>query len=211
MFITLEGIEGAGKTTLLHRLASALQEQGNEVLLTREPGDSGPGRVLRDLLLNPKTTLCPKAELFLFLADRAQHVTDIIFPALQRGITVLCDRYLDSTIVYQGYGRGLDIDMLSSLNALAIHGVWPDQTFVLDMDPTTALERAKKRNQELDTEKKEGRFEAETLLFHQKIRQGFLEWTACNPDRMHLLNAADTPEGLLRQALDHLAAYRKNV
>lgn len=211
MFITLEGIEGSGKTTLLHRLASALREQGNEVLLTREPGDSGPGRVLRDLLLNPETTLCPKAELFLFLADRAQHVTDIIFPALQRGITVLCDRYLDSTIVYQGYGRGLDIDMLSSLNALAIQGVWPDQTFVLDMDPTTALERAKKRNQELDPEEKESRFEAETLLFHQKIRQGFLEWTARNPNRMHLLNAADTPEGLLRQALDHLAAYRKNV
>lgn len=211
MFITLEGIEGAGKTTLLHRLAAVLQAQENEVLLTREPGDSGPGWVLRNLLLNPETRLCPEAELFLFLADRAQHVTETIVPALQRGAIVLCDRYLDSTIVYQGYGRGLDIDMLANLNSLAIQDVWPDLTFVLDMDPAIALERARKRNQEQATAQKEGRFEAEALLFHQKIRQGFQEWTARHPGRIKLLDASDTPEGLLRQAIDHLATYRKGA
>ena len=110
----------------------------HEVLVTREPGGCALGRELRQMLLNPETEICPEAELFLFLADRAQHVAEVIRPALKRGEVVLCDRYADSTVVYQGYGRGLDIEKLRSLNDVAIGGLWPDRTFVLDMDPADA-------------------------------------------------------------------------
>ena len=135
MFITLEGIEGSGKTTLIENLADVFRTLNHEVLVTREPGGCALGRELRQMLLNPETEICPEAELFLFLADRAQHVAEVIRPALKRGEVVLCDRYADSTVVYQGYGRGLDIEKLRSLNDVAIGGLWPDRTFVLDMDP----------------------------------------------------------------------------
>ena len=110
MFITLEGIEGSGKTTLIENLADVFRTLNHEVLVTREPGGCALGRELRQMLLNPETEICPEAELFLFLADRAQHVAEVIRPALKRGEVVLCDRYADSTVVYQGYGRGLDIE-----------------------------------------------------------------------------------------------------
>ena len=142
MFITLEGIEGSGKTTLIENLADVFRTLNHEVLVTREPGGCALGRELRQMLLNPETEICPEAELFLFLADRAQHVAEVIRPALKRGEVVLCDRYADSTVVYQGYGRGLDIEKLRSLNDVAIGGLWPDRTFVLDMDPADALKRA---------------------------------------------------------------------
>ena len=135
MFITLEGIEGSGKTTLIENLADVFRTLNHEVLVTREPGGCALGRELRQMLLNPETEICPEAELFLFLADRAQHVAEVIRPALKRGEVVLCDRYADSTVVYQGYGRGLDIEKLRSLNDVAIGGLWPVRTFVLDMDP----------------------------------------------------------------------------
>ena len=138
MFITLEGIEGSGKTTLIENLADVFRTLNHEVLVTREPGGCALGRELRQMLLNPETEICPEAELFLFLADRAQHVAEVIRPALKRGEVVLCDRYADSTVVYQGYGRGLDIEKLRSLNDVAIGGLWPDRTFVLDMDPADA-------------------------------------------------------------------------
>ena len=160
MFITLEGIEGSGKTTLIENLADVFRTLNHEVLVTREPGGCALGRELRQMLLNPETEICPEAELFLFLADRAQHVAEVIRPALKRGEVVLCDRYADSTVVYQGYGRGLDIEKLRSLNDVAIGGLWPDRTFVLDMDPADALKRARRRNAELGLSEKEGRFEA---------------------------------------------------
>ena len=155
MFITLEGIEGSGKTTLIENLADVFRTLNHEVLVTREPGGCALGRELRQMLLNPETEICPEAELFLFLADRAQHVAEVIRPALKRGEVVLCDRYADSTVVYQGYGRGLDIEKLRSLNDVAIGGLWPDRTFVLDMDPADALKRARRRNAELGLSEKE--------------------------------------------------------
>lgn len=165
MFITLEGIEGSGKTTLIENLADVFRTLNHEVLVTREPGGCALGRELRQMLLNPETEICPEAELFLFLADRAQHVAEVIRPALKRGEVVLCDRYADSTVVYQGYGRGLDIEKLRSLNDVAIGGLWPDRTFVLDMDPADALKRARRRNAELGLSEKEGRFEARADAF----------------------------------------------
>ena len=201
MFITLEGIEGAGKTPLLNNLADVFRALNHEVLVTREPGGCALGRTLRGLLLDPRTQLSSEAELFLFLADRAQHVAEVIRPALQRGCVVLCDRYADSTIVYQGYGRGLDVEMLRSLNDVAIGGLWPDVTLVLDMDPREALTRARSRNAAQGLSEAEGRFEAENMLFHTRIREGFRLWAAYNSKRMVVLDAADSPEGLLRQAL----------
>ncbi len=155
MFITLEGIEGSGKTTLIENLADVFRTLNHEVLVTREPGGCALGRELRGLLLNPETKISSEAELFLFLADRAQHVAEVIRPALDRGVVVLCDRYADSTVVYQGYGRGLDIERLRDLNDMAVGGLWPDRTFVLDMDPAAALIRARRRNAELGVAGKE--------------------------------------------------------
>ena len=204
MFITLEGIEGVGKTTLIENLADVFRTLNHEVVVTREPGGCALGKTLRSLLLNPETSVCPEAELFLFLADRAQHVAEVIRPALERDAVVLCDRYADSTIVYQGYGRGLSIDRLRQLNEVAVGGLWPDRTFVLDMDPTQALSRACQRNRELGIADTEGRFEAESLAFHNRIREGFKLWAAHNTKRIGILDASDTPEGVLHQALESI-------
>lgn len=207
MFITLEGIEGSGKTTLLNALSSAFREQGHDVLLTREPGGCALGRTLRSLLLDPHSPLAPRAELFLFLADRAQHVAEVIRPALEKGTIVLCDRYADSTIVYQGYGRGFAIDTLYELNNIAIDGLWPDQTLVLDMEPETALRRALQRNEAQGLTDSEGRFEAESLAFHLRLREGFQLWAARNPKRITLLDASGTSEELLDLALLKMRAF----
>ena len=207
MIITLEGIEGSGKTTLIENLADVFRTLNHEVLVTREPGGCALGRELRQMLLNPETEICPEAELFLFLADRAQHVAEVIRPALKRGEVVLCDRYADSTVVYQGYGRGLDIEKLRSLNDVAIGGLWPDRTFVLDMDPADALKRARRRNAELGLSEKEGRFEAEQMPFHTRIREGFKLWAAHNTKRIVVLDAADSPEGLMHQALANIDMF----
>ena len=207
MFLTLEGIEGAGKTTLLENLAEVFRTLNHEVLVTREPGGCALGRDLRALLLNPESDICPEAELFLFLADRAQHVAEVIRPALDRGMVVLCDRYADSTIVYQGYGRGLDVERLRLLNDMAVGGLWPDRTFVLDMDPAEALRRARRRNAEQGLAGTEGRFEAEQLPFHTRIREGFKVGAAHNPKRIAILDAADSPEGLMHQALANIDMF----
>ena len=196
MFITLEGIEGSGKTTLIENLADVFRTLNHEVLVTREPGGCALGRELRQMLLNPETEICPEAELFLFLADRAQHVAEVIRPALKRGEVVLCDRYADSTVVYQGYGRGLDIEKLRSLNDVAIGGL-----------PADALKRARRRNAELGLSEKEGRFEAEQMPFHTRIREGFKLWAAHNTKRIVVLDAADSPEGLMHQALANIDMF----
>ena len=204
MFITLEGIEGVGKTTLINNLAEVFRTLNHDVLVTREPGGCPLGQKLRTLLLDPETSIAPETELFLFLADRAQHVAEVIRPALARGKVVLCDRYADSTIVYQGYGRGLDVEKLRLLNDVAAGGLWPDRTFVLDMDPAPALERARRRNEERGVSGSEGRFEAEQLSFHTRIREGFRLWAARNARRIVVLDATDSPEGLTNQALANI-------
>ncbi len=187
-FITFEGVEGAGKTTLAQRLAQWLQTQNRAVLLTREPGGSELGKQLRPVILNQM--LDAYAELFLFLADRRQHTLQHILPALEQGVWVLCDRYADSTLVYQGYGRGLEIELIRRLNALATDGLQPDLTLLIDIPIETALARAEAPN----------RFEAEALEFHQRIREGYLQEAAREPQRFVILNGAEPPETLLQQA-----------
>jgi dTMP kinase len=195
MFITFEGIDGSGKGTMLKLCLAWLGARGCPALQTREPGGSPLGGRLREMLLNAENSrITPEAELFLYLADRAQHVEEVIRPALRAGLTVLSDRYADSTIVYQGYGRGLDIEELFRLNNLAVRGLWPDFTLVLDLDVHTGLERALKRNQELGLTRKEGRFEAEEPAFHARIRSGYRSWAAGRPERIRLVDAEGSPE-----------------
>jgi dTMP kinase len=195
MFVTFEGIEGCGKSTQCRLLAAWLEELGHKVLRTREPGGSALGRTLRSILLNVENRdLTPESELFLYLADRAQHVGRIIRPHLEQGWTVLCDRYADSTVVYQGYGRGLDPDLLHSFNDVAVAGLWPDLTLLIDLPVEDGLRRAMDRNARERQCASEGRFEAESLSFHGRIRNGYLRWAALHPDRFRIIDGLGTPE-----------------
>ena len=214
MFITFEGIEGSGKGTAIERVKEWLGKKGYPVLLTREPGGSPLGRELRAFLLDARQSIAPEAELFLYLADRAQHVRQIIRPALESGKLVISDRYADSTIVYQGYGRGLDVDALHALNTMAVGGplraaaggLWPDLTILLDVAPEIGLERARARNTALGLEVLEGRFEAESLAFHERIRFGYLTWADKHSDRFHIIDGGLPPDAVFARIRDVLAA-----
>jgi len=195
MFITFEGIEGTGKSTQIKKVKEYLESMGKEVFVTLEPGGSRIGQELRKMLLHvDNKDITPITELFLYLADRAQHIGQIIKPQVEAGKVVLCDRFADSTIVYQGYGRGLDTRVLKDLNEVAVDGLWPDLTVVLDIDPEIGLKRAMLRNIEDGKAKEEGRFEAEHISFHNRIRQGYLTWAALNHNRMEVVSAANTPD-----------------
>jgi len=195
VFVTFEGIEGTGKTTQIGLLAEELTRQGKRVAITREPGGSRIGRELRRILLSLETKdLCDRAELFLYLADRAQHVAEVVRPALAGGSVVLCDRFTDSTVAYQGYGRGLSPELLHQLNDTATGGLAPDLTIVLDIDPEIGLRRALSRNLETGAQVSEGRFEAESLAFHTRVRQGYLALAAADRRRIRIV-AADAAPG----------------
>lgn len=206
MFVTFEGIEGSGKSTQIGLLAKALEERGRTVTLTREPGGSELGRTLRAILLSVKTrNLADRAELFLYLADRAQHAASVIRPALDAGSVVLCDRYADSTVAYQGYGRGLDLAALDALNAMAVDGLWPKRTILLDLDVETGLARARSRNRRQDVCESEGRFEAESLAFHNRVRQGYLALAARYPERFVIIDATAPHQDVARAIWDAIA------
>ncbi len=200
MFITFEGIEGTGKTTQIQNIKKYFESRGKEVFLTMEPGGSRVGRELRKMLLHvDNKDLTPLTELFLYLADRAQHVAQVIRPELEAGKVVLCDRFADSTIVYQGYGRGLDTTMLQQLNEAAVAGLWPDLTIILDIDPEVGLKRATDRNIEEGKAMDEGRFEAEHISFHKRIREGYLTWAALNRDRIRVADASSSPNDVFER------------
>ncbi|WP_462326111.1 dTMP kinase [Desulfoplanes sp.] len=206
MFITLEGIEGCGKSTQGRMIRAYLQSKGMEVTPTLEPGGSILGTTLRQILLDPKNDdITGLTELFLYLADRSQHVSSVIRPALDRGEVVLCDRFADSTVVYQGYGRGLDPKLLHQLNEVAVDATWPDLTLLLDLDPEIGLKRALTRNLQENKHSTEGRFEAESLAFHSRVREGYLTWAALNRDRFVVIDAAGSKEDTftaIRGAID---------
>ena len=189
MFITFEGVEGAGKTTQIARLALRLRTEGrDDVLTTREPGDGLLGSELRRLALHPPTGIIvePRAELLIMLADRAQHVGQVIRPHLAGGGIVICDRYADSSVAYQGYGRGLNIAEISRLNDYATDNLKPDLTILLDLDPTLGLARQSERNI----------MEAESLAFHTRIRAGFLELATQEPERWAIVEAGGCVENV---------------
>ena len=207
MFISFEGIEASGKSTAQRLLAEHLQGLGYDPLLTREPGGCALGRSLRPILLDARTRgLSSRAELYLFLADRAQHVAEVIRPALEAGQTVLCDRYADSTLAYQGYGRGLDPEHLRRINDMATGGLMPDLTLLLDLPVHCGLERAGLRNREEGTVLSEGRFDAESLEFHERVRQGYRSLAAEEPERFAIIDAAQPPEDVVLQCLSAVEA-----
>jgi dTMP kinase len=186
-FITFEGMDGCGKTTQLRLLGHALREQGVEVVETVEPGGTEIGRKIRRILLDPANAeIHPRAELLLYFASRAQNVEQVIRPALAHGRTVLCDRFTDSTLVYQGCGRGLDPQIVVELDRIACQELKPDTTFLIDIDPETSLARAKRRNQRAGPA--ESRIDEESAAFHERVRRGYLKLAAAEPERFIVID-----------------------
>lgn len=183
MFITFEGIEGSGKTTQMRRLAERLPG----AIVTKEPGGTPSADRIRAILLDSSSKLDPVAELFLFAASRRQHVVEVIRPALERGAIVLCDRFTDATLAYQGFGRVLDLDKLRLLNDWATDSLKPDVTLLLDLPEEVGLRRARSRNVAAPSD--EGRFEAEDLRFHRRVREGYLALAAAEPQRFIVIDA----------------------
>lgn len=204
-FITFEGIEGSGKSTQIVLLANHLTAQGRQVTLTREPGGTAVGDQVRRILLDPaNTALAPRAELLLYAAGRAQHLAELIEPDLRAGKIVLCDRFSDATLAYQGYGRGLDPAMIRSLDRIVTNGLRPDATMLLDIDAAAGLARARGRNKRGGLEA-EARFENEELAFHQRVREGYLRLANEEPLRFHVVDASRGPETIqteLRKLVD---------
>ena len=186
-FVTLEGVEGSGKTTQAALVAGVLRAAGHPVTVTREPGGTRAGEAIRAIFLDPAVSLHPAAELLLVLADRAQHVREKLKPALAAGEIVLSDRYSDSTVAYQGYGRGIDLKLLDQLNRLASDGTWPDLTIVLDLPVEIGLERTRARVR--GDVRGPDRFEGEQVEFHRRVRQGFLTIARDQPKRVTTLDA----------------------
>jgi len=182
IFVTLEGPEGAGKTTQLKLLSKHLDALGHKHIVTRDPGGTPLGKQIRRILLNPETPVCPITELLLYEADRAQHIAEVIMPALQDGTLVLCDRYTDSTLAYQGYGRQLDFALINQLNQIATSGLTPDLTILFDIDSSAGLGRLHPSGHD--------RLEREALEFHHKVREGYLKMSADEPERWRILDAS---------------------
>lgn len=193
LFITFEGGDGCGKTTQINLLDKYLQDKGFKTLVTREPGAKGLGVKLREILLNYDGEVSPTCESFLFLADRAQHVDCIIKPALQDGVIVLCDRHTDSTVAYQGYGRGLDLEQIHKLNNIATSGLKPDLTVVLDVDVETSMQRVGKEKD---------RMESAGVEFFKRVRNGFLEIAKQEPERVKVINSSESIENIHKQILE---------
>jgi dTMP kinase len=194
-FISFEGPEGSGKSTQIHRLAEALAEQGHAVWTTREPGGTRAGETIRPILLGPKAgPLSPWSEALLFTAARAQLADEVIRPRLHRGELVLCDRYSDSTLAYQGYGRGIDLETLRRLQSDATGGLPPDLTLLLDLPVEAGLARIPRNAKD--------RLDRETIAFHQRVYAGYREMAAREPDRWRLVDASRDPDEVASRILE---------
>ncbi len=203
VLITLEGGEGSGKSSQAEALATLMRSHDYSVTLTREPASTKLGRTVM-AMFQQKATVTAEAELFLFEAARAQHVREVIRPALERGAVVLCDRYTDSTVAYQGYGRGLSLDHIRAVNHIATGGLAPHLTVLLDVPPETGL--ARKDHQRLDDS-----IGGEQLQFHQRVRQGFLELARREPQRIILLDASLPLDQVTSEAWQHLQRFLHRI
>ncbi|HEY3330367.1 MAG TPA: dTMP kinase [Capsulimonadaceae bacterium] len=200
-FITFEGPEGGGKSTQCRLLAEWLTARGDSVVLTRQPGGDPVGQKLRGILLDQgEAPVTPEAELLLMMADRSQSVANVIQPSLDTGKTVICDRYADSSLAYQGYGRGLSLDLVKTLNQFATRGLWPDLTLLLDIAPATGLARQPERT----------RMEDEALEFHERVHAGFLEIASNNPDRVVRIDASGTIDDVAERIRTAYEAHYRN-
>ncbi|MFN3430953.1 MAG: dTMP kinase [Candidatus Sericytochromatia bacterium] len=200
LFITLEGPEGAGKSTQLQLLGQWIESLGRAVLATRNPGGTAIGQQIRQVLLDPANkAMVPMAELMLYAADRAQHVQEVVRPALAAGSVVICDRFGDSTLAYQGYGRGLDMTLLRALNEMATDGLRPDVTLLLDLPSEEGLARVA-RSRAID------RLEDEAIAFHHRLRDGYLALAAAEPDRFVKVDATQPAESVQQTLRAALAA-----
>lgn len=199
MFITFEGIEGSGKTTLLQGIAGRLRAAKRNILVTREPGGTAAGNAIRKVFLEAGLRIDPLTEAFLINASRAQLVSEEIGPALQADRLVLCDRYVDSTLAYQGYGRGMNREGLRELCRAATGGLSPDLTFLVDIDVQTSRTRVTSRANIVD------RVEAADLDFHERVRAGFLSIAQTEPDRVVVLDGERTREQLVEDALAYVS------
>lgn len=196
LFITFEGPDGCGKTTQMKLLAEYFEKKGKEVVLTREPGGKGLGEKVREILLNYDGEVSDRCESFLFLADRAQNIDIIVNPAVKEGKIVLCDRHIDSTVAYQGYGRGLNIDRINMLNNLATNGKKPNLTLVFDVDVETSMKRVGKEKD---------RMESAGIDFHNRVRKGYLELAKQEPKRIKVLDATKSIEEIHKDVINILA------
>ena len=207
MFITLEGIEGSGKTSQIKSIAAYLVASGHPCVVTREPGATAIGKKIRSILLDPASErMDSTTELLLYMADRVQHVREIIIPALSDGKLVLCDRFYDATVVYQGIARGLGADTVYALHKLLLDGIQPDITFLLDLPPEEGLARAWRQIENGLRTGKESRFERETLRFHGKVRAGYLQLANGEPDRFRIIDAMKNPDAVRKDIVTILSA-----
>jgi dTMP kinase len=191
MFITLEGIEGSGKTTQIRHMVDFLKNLGHDCIVTKEPGGTRIGEKIRAILLAPEhDAIHPLTELLLYSADRVQHIQEFILPMKSMGKTVICDRFYDSTTVYQGISRGLDMKMIDDLHHLVLGEVKPDATFILDLPAEDGLARAWKQINSGLRPNDETRFEKEKLIFHEKVRKGYLEIARKEPERFVVIDAS---------------------
>jgi dTMP kinase len=208
MFITLEGIEGSGKTTQMRQLSDYLESRGQSCVITREPGGTVLGEKIRGILLDPASKeLVPTAELLLYMADRALHIHALIKPCLAEGKVVLCDRYFDATVVYQGFARGLDTGFICDLHRLVLENLKPDITFLLDLEPGVGLARAWKQIDSGARSHAESRFEEETIHFHEKVRAGYLELARREPERIKVIDGSRDENQVNKDILDVLSGF----
>ena len=198
LFITFEGADGCGKTTQMKLLAEYLRNKNLDVVLTREPGAKGLGEKVREILLNYDGEVSDRCESFLFLADRAQNIDIIVNPAVEQGKIVLCDRHIDSTVAYQGYGRGLDIERINMLNNLATNGKKPDLTFVFDVDIETSMHRVGGNKD---------RMESSGDDFFNRVRNGYLKIAQNEPDRVKIIDATQNIEKVFENTLNVFRVY----
>lgn len=205
ILITFEGTDGCGKTTQISLLKEYLGKKEKSAAVTREPGGTAIGDIVRRILLHSGgIALDSLTETLLYEGCRAQLVRELIQPALEKGETVLCDRFTDSTIAYQGYGRGIDIGTIETLNKIATDGLTPTMTLLFDIDPKIALQRASLRKKSNASKVDEERFEKEGIEFHNRVRRGFRELAQKEPERIRVIDAGRTPKEIHLDVVEHL-------
>ncbi|MCU0599558.1 MAG: dTMP kinase [Desulfobacterales bacterium] len=206
MLITLEGIEGSGKTTQISHIVEFLKGIGHDCVVTKEPGGTGIGEKIRSILLDPgNAEIHPLTELLLYAADRVQHIQELIHPMISMGKIVICDRFHDSTTVYQGVSRGLDMKMIHDVHQLVLGGFKPDVTFVLDLPAEIGLMRAWDQINNGSRPSAETRFENEKLIFHEKVRRGYLELARKEPERFIVIDASGNENDVKEKIQSELA------